>query len=80
MLKTTKTVTIKGTSSTDEGRIIATMNCTISDNLSMTSSENIADMELYKANTNLVRADMDAFTAHCRSVEDELRAEKEATE
>lgn len=73
MLKTSKTVTINGTSLTDNGEIIATMHCSIPTNGAINSSDNISHTLLYEGNIEQVRADIDDFRTYCRQVEDELR-------
>lgn len=78
MLKTTKTVTINGSSLADDGTVIATMHCSLPTNGAPNSSDNISNTVLYEENIEQVRADIDEFKAYCRVVEDELRAEQTA--
>jgi len=72
MLNTTKSLTINGTSTTEEGEPIASMYCHIEQNGMMSENSSIVNNELYEKNKALVRADMDAFTALCREQEDEF--------
>ena len=79
MLNTTKTLTINGTSTTEEGEPIASMFCTIEANGMTSENSCIINNVLYEKNKDLVRADMDAFTVLCREEEDKfLNENKEA--
>lgn len=71
MLNTTKTTTINGTSTTEDNKIIATMHYSLSENGSVAVNSNITNKDLYEANKEMVRADIDAFTELCRKEEDE---------
>lgn len=73
MLKTTKSVTINGSSTTEDGVIIAAMHCIIPENNSMSYSHNITNNTLYEEHIEEVRADIDSFRAYCIAVEDEIR-------
>lgn len=70
MLETTKTITINGTSKSNNNQIIATMYCVFNENGTISSGSNIINQELYEANKEAVRADIDEFTALYRSDED----------
>lgn len=70
MLETTKTTTINGTSKSEDNQIIATMYCTFNENGTISSGSNIINQELYEANKEEVRTDIDKFTALYRSNED----------
>lgn len=78
MLRTTKTITISGTSVAENGQVIATMHCSLPTNGAPNSSDNISNTVLYEENIEQVRADIDEFKAYCRVVEDGLRAEQTA--
>lgn len=75
MLKTSKSITINGTSKLSTGEIVATMHCTIKENGEIVSSDNIVNKSLYDENKELVRADMDEFTMYCRLIEDGEKVE-----
>lgn len=70
MLKTTKTVTINGSSILETGELVATMYCAIAEDGNVSSSQNIVNRELYEVNKDSVRKDFDEFTALCRLEED----------
>lgn len=70
MLRTTKTVTINGSSILKTGELVATMYCAIAEDGNVSSSQNIVNRELYEANKDSVRKDFDEFTALCRLEED----------
>lgn len=77
MLKTTKTININGTSLTDDGKVIATMHCSIPTSGTISSNDNISHTVLYEENIEQVRADIDEFRTYCRQLEDELRNDNE---
>lgn len=70
MLKT-KTMSISAISYTENGKEVASMNCTLLDS-NITDSMNviILDQELYEKNKELVRNDIDEFISICREKED----------
>lgn len=70
MLETTKTTTINGTSRTNDNEVVATMYYTIGKSGTVSNNMNIVNKELYEANKAAVRADIDNFTALCRTEED----------
>ena len=80
MLVTTKATTINGTSKLSTGEVIATMQYSIKENGKPVSTSAVANEDLYEQNKDLVRADMDEFTAYCRKIEDANTTEEEVTE
>ena len=73
MLNTSRVLTINGTSTTTEGEPIASMYCHIDQQSGMRSINNSVISEtLYDKHKDIVRADIDAFTAFCREEEDKF--------
>lgn len=76
MLKTTKNITISGTSSVD-GKVIAYMSATIEEKLGKTSniSSSIVNQELYLEHKEEVREDLEEFRNLVFSIEDDITSE-----
>ena len=75
MLKITKSITLNGTSTipVDEKSIeipVVSMNANISENGNSNINTVIINKELYESNKSTCRADIDAFTAYVREIED----------
>lgn len=71
-IKTT-TITLRGTSTVpvdDNQMIVVDMHATINENGHSSMSTNIMNQELYDNNKVACRADVDAFTAKVREIED----------
>ncbi|MGL4742270.1 MAG: hypothetical protein ACRC41_15995 [Sarcina sp.] len=72
MLKTTKNITLNGTSEIN-GQPVVYMSASIStDGSNASVNKNISNMELYTANKVEVRADMNAFELEVYKIEDEF--------
>ena len=78
MLKTTKSISLNGTSIIKIGEADTPV-VSMSANIQMCGHTNvnttIVDQEKYDANKETCRADIDAFTAYVREIEDSLSAE-----
>lgn len=77
MLKTTKNITLNGTSEIN-GQAVVYMNASIStDGSNASVNKTISNMELYTANKVEVRADMNSFELEVYKIEDEFNVVKE---
>lgn len=70
MLDIKKTITVTGSSKTEDGVTIATMQFILPDSGRSTSNVTIVDAELYESNLTTVRGDIDEFNTKCRTLED----------
>ncbi len=74
MLKTTKTITLNGTSEIG-GKAVANMTANITDDANINISTYITNTELYAENKTLVRKDIAEFTDLAYSLQDETTVE-----
>ena len=70
MINQTKTIVINASSVLETGEVVATMHASINESGNTSTSTSIVNNELYKANKELVRADIDVFEALYRAEED----------
>ncbi|QIL51271.1 hypothetical protein G7084_03830 [Weissella coleopterorum] len=71
-MKIKKSITINATSTTEDGKTIATFYASISgDGAGTNTSMNVADQELYEVNKSIVREDKAAFDKFVYEVEDD---------
>ena len=71
MLKTSKTINLTAQSCTEDGVPIVTMTFMCPQSGRSVSNTTVVSEELYDANKEMVRQDIDAFTELTRSIEDE---------